>query len=122
MKPARPPGSERHIPRSLWLMLGLFLMTYFWPAAPVGRRACQGLQATGADDAVAAGAAASITQAAAVITLSTFLAGWPTATVHHANFPSAGSGGTTVTALIPVTLMLLLLPIKISAPLRRSAK
>jgi hypothetical protein len=79
VKAARRPGFERHIPWSLLLMLGLFLITYCTPFAPVTCKACQALQVTDADDAVAPAAPARVTQAAAaVITLSSFLADRPT--------------------------------------------
>jgi hypothetical protein len=62
----------------LWLILGLFLMMYCWPSAPLTRKACQAWQTTAADDAVAPATPARVTQvAAAVITLSSFLADRP---------------------------------------------
>ena len=106
MKAALRPGFERHIPWSLWLTLGLFLMTYCWPFAPLTCKAFQAVQVTDADDAVAPTAPARVTQAAAaVITLSSFLADRPTG-LYMMSTSFLRVRATTVTALIPVTLIL----------------
>src|ERR1022692_3069809 len=76
VKAAPRPRSERHIPWSSWLMLGLFLITNRWPPAPVTRRACHGLHrvtAVGEVVATAGPARVTATAAAAVTTLSKVL-------------------------------------------------
>ena len=87
-------------------MLGLFLMTYRWPFAPVTCKAFQAWQVTDADEAVEPAAPARVTQAAAaVITVSSFLADRPTGR-YMMSTSFLRVWATTVTALVPVTLML----------------